>query len=184
MKIKRKSVLRVPLWYGLLWMLNPLSTFADVAPDPINMHFTGEVIAGACELIVNGGTMAAVDFHTISTIQFNADGKTTPVPFTLGLKNCQTALATGVLVTFQGMQDSLLPDLLALDSSSVASGFAIGIETSAQQPLIINAAQGAPFIITEGNTIINLQAWLQKKSGVDITPGEFTATAMIGFEYQ
>ncbi len=148
------------------------------------IHYTGVLVAGTCEPVINGDVMATVDFRNVSTDSFHATGKTTPVPFQLSLKNCHSALASGVLVTFTGVRDSRQPDLLALESSSVASGFAIGIETPDQQPLIINAAQGTPFVITEGNTIINLQAWLQKKSGGDVTPGAFTATAMVEFEYQ
>ncbi|ECD9544615.1 fimbrial protein SteF, partial [Salmonella enterica] len=58
------------------------------------------------------------------------------------------------------------------------------IETADQHPLIINASQGTEFMLAEGNTIINLQAWLQKTSGENIMPGEFNASAMVNFEYQ
>lgn len=67
-----------------------------------------------------------------------------------------------MLVTFQGVEDSTLPGLLALEPSSEASGFAIGVETVAQQRLDINAVQGTAFMLKEGITTINLQAGLQK----------------------
>ncbi|ECI3617820.1 TPA: fimbrial protein [Salmonella enterica] len=149
-----------------------------------NVHYSGKLVAGACNLVVDNDTMATVDFHTIGSDNFDANGQTTPVPFTLSLKDCKTALANGVVVTFQGVEDSTLPGLLALESSSIANGFAIGIETADQHPLIINASQGTEFMLAEGNTIINLQAWLQKTSGENIMPGEFNASAMVNFEYQ
>ncbi len=38
-------------------------------------------------------------------------GEATPVPFTLSLRGfARAALANGVLVTFQGVEDSTLPD--------------------------------------------------------------------------
>lgn len=168
------------LLYGLL--LSTISVSPGFSGTAI--HYTGQLIAGACEMTVNGDILATVDFRDVSTDSFLPQGKTTPVPFQLSLKNCHSALASGVLVTFAGIQDSKLPNLLALESSSVASGFAIGIQTPDQHSLVINAAQGTRFVITEGNTIINLQAWLEKYSGEEVTPGEFSGSATVSFEYQ
>ncbi|VEA15562.1 fimbrial subunit [Salmonella enterica subsp. enterica] len=61
-----------------------------------------------------------------------------------------------MLVTFQGVEDSTLPGLLALEPSSEASGFAIGVETAAQQPVSINATVGTAFVLKEGITTIQL----------------------------
>ncbi|MBJ4976527.1 fimbrial protein, partial [Salmonella enterica subsp. enterica serovar Typhimurium] len=74
--------------------------------------------------------------------------------------------------------------LLALEPSSEASGFAIGVETAAQQPVSINATEGTAFVLKEGITTINLQARLQKYAGEDVMPGEFKGTATVSFEYQ
>ncbi|ECG8590972.1 fimbrial protein SteF [Salmonella enterica subsp. salamae] len=163
---------------GLLWALLLAPTMGA------NVHYSGQLIAGACDLEVNGDTIATVDFHTVSSGSFAANGQSAHIPFTLSLKNCHTALATGVLVTFSGTEDSTLPGLLALEPSSEAGGFAIGVETAAQQRLDINAAQGTAFMLTEGVTTINLQAWLQKYAGEDVTPGEFLGSATVSFEYQ
>ncbi|MFG5940869.1 fimbrial protein [Salmonella enterica subsp. enterica serovar Weltevreden] len=144
-----------------------------------NVHYSGKLVAGACNLVVDNDTMATVDFHTIGSDNFDASGQTTPVPFTLSLQDCKTAL-----VTFQGVEDSTLPGLLALEPSSKASGFAIGVETAAQQPVSINATEGTAFVLKEGITTINLQARLQKYAGEDVMPGEFSSTVTVNFEYQ
>ncbi|ECV4898108.1 fimbrial protein SteF, partial [Salmonella enterica subsp. enterica serovar Kentucky] len=102
----------------------------------------------------------------------------------LSLQDCKTALANGVLVAFQGVEDSTLPGLLALEPSSEASGFAIGVETVAQQPVSINATEGTAFVLKEGITTINLQARLQKYAGEEVMPGEFSGSATVSFEYQ
>lgn len=164
--------------------LSPAIAIVSPVESMTSVHYSGELIAGACDLVVSGDTMATVDFHTLSTANFDSNGQSPRIPFTLSLNDCRTALATGVLVTFQGTEDSTLSGLLALETSSHASGFAIGVETAAQQPLTINATQGTAFVLTEGITTINLRAWLQKYAGKDITPGEFTGSATVNFEYQ
>ena len=149
-----------------------------------NIHYKGELIAGVCELIVNDDIAANVDFHTLSYNAFDSNNQTTHIPFSLTLKNCQTSLANGVLVSFSGTEDSILPGLLKLDESSVASGFAIGIETAYSTPIAINSNQKITFSLSEGITTINLRAWLQKYTSNIITPGEFTGKTTIEFEYQ
>ncbi|MEK8653123.1 hypothetical protein P2R91_15640, partial [Escherichia coli] len=42
---------------------------------------------------------------------------------------------------------------------------------------------GATFALTNGNNDINFRAWLQAKSGRDVTIGEFTASLTATFEY-
>lgn len=51
-----------------------------------NVHYSGKLVAGACNLVVDNDTMATVDFHTIGSDNFDASGQTTPVPFTLSLQ--------------------------------------------------------------------------------------------------
>lgn len=173
-----KQKIKYIAYGGFLWMIGLFPAAA------VSIHYRGELVAGACSLVVNDGLLASVDFHTLGSGSFDANGQSPHIPFTLNLKDCHSALANGVLVTFQGVEDSTLPGLLALEPSSEASGFAIGVETAAQQPLNINAAQGTAFIVREGVTTITLQAWLQKYTGEDITPGEFSGTATVNFEYQ
>lgn len=75
-----------------------------------NVHYSGKLVAGACNLVVDNDTMATVDFHTIGSDNFDASGQTTPVPFTLSLQDCKTALANGVLVTFRALKTVPCPD--------------------------------------------------------------------------
>ncbi|MCC4747971.1 fimbrial protein, partial [Escherichia coli] len=42
---------------------------------------------------------------------------------------------------------------------------------------------GATFALTNGNNDINFRAWIQAKSGRDVTIGEFTASLTATFEY-
>ena len=47
----------------------------------------------------------------------------------------------------------------------------------------IAASVQATFALTNGNNDINFRAWLQAKSGRDVTIGEFTASLTATFEY-
>ncbi|ECI3848927.1 fimbrial protein [Salmonella enterica subsp. enterica serovar Portland] len=178
--MRRLMQAMIKLFYGgLLGFIAYTPLFASD-----NVHYSGELVAGACELVVDGDTMATVSFHSIGNGSFNANGQSVRVPFNLSLKNCHSALASGVLVTFSGTEDNTLPGFLALEATSVASGFAIGIETIDKRPLNINATQGTLFGLSEGLMTIYLQAWLQARPAEDVTPGEFSGVATVSFEYQ
>ncbi|WP_153061037.1 fimbrial protein, partial [Escherichia coli] len=86
-------------------------------------------------------------------------------------------------VTLTGVEDSEQPGFLALDTSSTAQGVGIGMEKTDGMQVAINNTNGATFALTNGNNDINFRAWLQAKSGRDVTIGEFTASLTATFEY-
>ncbi|MGX9743221.1 fimbrial protein [Pseudocitrobacter corydidari] len=172
-------MIKIKFYTSLFWFAFSLPLLAAQ-----NIHYKGELIAGACELVVNGGIMATVDFKTLSNGNFGSNNQTLPVSFSLSLKNCKTALSTGVLLTFTGVEDDTLPGLLKPEATSIASGFGIGIKTRDQREITFNASQGIEFTLTENMTTMYFEAWLQKHLAEDITPGEFTGTATVNFEYQ
>ncbi|EFO1810333.1 hypothetical protein DUZ24_09115 [Escherichia coli] len=47
----------------------------------------------------------------------------------------------------------------------------------------LNNTTGATFALTNGNNDINFRAWIQAKSGRDVTIGDFTASLTATFEY-
>ncbi|MGD3028856.1 fimbrial protein, partial [Escherichia coli] len=47
----------------------------------------------------------------------------------------------------------------------------------------INNPTGATFALINGNNEINFKAWIQAKSGRDVTIGDFTASLTATFEY-
>ncbi|HEI2749067.1 TPA: fimbrial protein, partial [Escherichia coli] len=47
----------------------------------------------------------------------------------------------------------------------------------------INNPTGATFALINGNNDINFRAWIQAKSGREVTIGEFTASLTATFEY-
>ncbi|MHC5646537.1 fimbrial protein, partial [Escherichia coli] len=99
------------------------------------------------------------------------------------LKDCKGPAGYNVKVTLTGVEDSEQPGFLALDTSSTAQGVGIGMEKTDGMQVAINNTNGATFALTNGNNDINFRAWLQAKSGRDVTIGEFTASLTATFEY-
>lgn len=73
--------------------------------------------------------------------------------------------------------------ILALDGQSQAEGVGIGIETAEGNPVAINGSSGATFVLKNGQNSLNFNAWVQARDGDEITPGTFSATASVAFEY-
>ncbi|EHJ7971588.1 fimbrial protein, partial [Escherichia coli] len=96
---------------------------------------------------------------------------------------CKGPAGYNVKVTLSGTEDSGQPGFLAVDDTSTAQGVGIGMETLDGKRVDINNTTGATFALTNGNNDINFRAWIQAKSGRDVTIGEFTASLTATFEY-
>ncbi|HFK5395527.1 TPA: fimbrial protein, partial [Escherichia coli] len=88
-----------------------------------------------------------------------------------------------VRVTLTGTEDSEQPGFLALDAASTAQGVGIGMEKTDGTAVLINNTSGATFVLSSGNNDLHFNAWLQAKSGRDVTMGDFTASLTATFEY-
>jgi type 1 fimbria pilin len=151
-----------------------------------NMNFSGELAAEACT-IVPGDEDISVDFDEISAQDLYSQQRTPGKSFRVRLQDCDLNVANSVTITFRGTQNSALPGLLALDSSSTASGIAIGLETPQSQPLPLNQAS-TPLLLNNGNYTINLLAYIQAEPDAianrDIIPGNYSAVATFMLDYQ
>ncbi|HBW43849.1 MAG TPA: fimbrial protein, partial [Shigella sp.] len=85
--------------------------------------------------------------------------------------------------TRTGVEDSEKTGFLAGTTPSTAQGVGFGREKPDGMQVAINNTNGATFALTNGNNDINFRAWLQAKSGRDVTIGEFTASLTATFEY-
>ncbi|EFL4480735.1 fimbrial protein [Escherichia fergusonii] len=148
-----------------------------------NLHFYGNLLSKSCTLVVDGQYLAEVHFPTVSRQDLNVAGQSARVPVVFKLKDCKGPAGYNVKVTLVGVEDSEQPGFLALDSSSTAHGVGIGMEKTDGTKVAINNTSGATFTLTNGNNNINFRAWLQAKSGRDVTIGDFTASVTATFEY-
>ncbi|HAN3084294.1 TPA: fimbrial protein [Escherichia coli] len=148
-----------------------------------NLHFTGNLISKSCTPVINGSQLAEVHFPAIAASDLMNIGQSERVPLVIQLKDCQSSTSLSVRVTLTGTEDSELPGFLAFDASSSAFGAGIGIETAAGIPVPVNNTTGVTLPLNQGNNSLNFNAWLQAKSGRNVTSGDFNATVTATFEY-
>lgn len=172
-------------WQGVLCMGWALLISAPVQAVE-NLVFRGTLVNAPCTLR-SGSEDFELPFGTVIDKSLYRETRTPSRPFHLYLDDCDTAVLTGVKLTFSGTENPALPGLLALDASSVARGVAVGIETSGGQLLPLNV-QGALTLLTPGDMDIALQAFVQGEptalSNRTLQQGPFTATATFALEYQ
>lgn len=147
-----------------------------------NLHFRGNLVANACTVGVNGGTLAEVAFPVLSAGDL-LRAPSVPQPFSLQLNDCDSALSNGVRVTFTGTEAVGLKGYLALDASSAAGGVGIGIKTLTGTAVEINNAAGATFTLVPGSNQLTLNAVVQALPSATITIGPFSASVTANFEY-
>lgn len=166
---------------GAVLLLCTIATLPALAAD--NVHFSGNLVSGACTLTVQGGNVATVDFAQIDSAEFIPAGQSARKPLLLELTDCDSALSNSVKVTLAGTEASGADGILAINSDSKASGIGIGIETQAGISVDINSPNGATFTLKTGNNTLRLNTWVQRLSGEELVPGAFNATATVTFEY-
>lgn len=151
-----------------------------------NVHLFGALVAEPC-VIRPGDEEILLDFGTIVDKYLYKYTRTQGRDFEIRLTECDLTIGKTVKVTFTGTEDSQLPGLLALDGGSEATGIAIGLETTAAQPLPINQESDS-FPLQDGNSTIALKAYVQGEPQAitdhAIGRGAFTATATFNLEYE
>ncbi|WP_420900448.1 fimbrial protein [Escherichia coli] len=171
-----------PAGYSLAASLMLLSAGASCAVDN-NLHFYGNLLSKSCTLVVQGETLAEVHFPVVSNKDLMVAGQSDRVPVVFQLQDCKGPSGYEVKVTLTGTEDNGLPGFLALDPSSGATGVGIGMEKTDGTQVLINDTTGAKFTLNNGNNNLNFNAWLQAKSGREVTTGDFTASLTATFEY-
>lgn len=163
----------------LLW-----STATPLHAANDNLHFTGTLLTTFCKPEIKNGMLDEVAFPETAAPDLMLRGQSTRVKVIITLTNCTgPSLKNGVRVTFSGIEDTRLPGYLALDGSSTASGFAIGLETTTGTPVALNSPIGTTFMLNAGSNELVLDAWLQTIVGIAVMPGTFIATTTATFEY-
>lgn len=151
-----------------------------------NMYFHGALVAEPCTL-KPGDEDIQLDFGTVIDKYLYANSRTPAKPFTLTLQDCDLSLGKTVKVTFNGNKSLELPDLLAPDGGSQASGIALGLETAEGKPVALNKPS-QEMTLASGSTSLALQVYVQGEPAAlaqkSIGLGAFSAVATFGLEYE
>lgn len=162
------------------------SAFIATAADSDNVRFHGTLVSKPCKLDA-GSEDFEVAFGTVIDKGLYAYGRTVGKPLEILLKECNTALAQKVRITFTGVESAELPGLLEVRGSSGLLGAAIGLETASGTAIKVNEASELQQLTT-GDTTLKLQAYVTGEptavSGRKIVPGDFSVTATFALEYE
>lgn len=148
-----------------------------------NLHFSGNLLSKSCALVVDGQYLAEVRFPTVSRQDLNVAGQSARVPVVFKLKDCKGPAGYNVKVTLTGGRRQRTTRFSGTGYVINRSGSGNWHGKTDGMQVAINNTNGATFALTNGNNDINFRAWLQAKSGRDVTIGEFTASLTATFEY-
>jgi len=149
-----------------------------------NLSFSGTLVSEPCELDPTT-TDLTVDFQSVIEKSLYSDTRTTSIPFTIRLINCDVSLSSLVTLTFKGTESSKLPGFLA--TTGAATGIAVGMEQLDGTLLPFNKPTPA-VSLTSGVNSITLNAFVEGEpdaiDGKSITPGTFSASATFEMSYE
>ncbi|MCW2257493.1 type 1 fimbria pilin [Providencia alcalifaciens] len=168
----------------LMLMLLPYPVAVFAIPD--NLHFHGILVEEPCT-IKPGDESVRLDFGNVPDKNLYAYGRTVSEAFTINLSECDTSIGKSVNVTFFGTANLALPGYLALQNSSSANGFAIGIEDIDGTFLPVNI-QSNKLSLQNGTTALKFKAYLKGEpdaiSNREIKRGPFNAIATFKLDYE
>ncbi|RTP97280.1 type 1 fimbrial protein [Enterobacter sp. WCHEn045836] len=156
-----------------------------VAPE-VNIQYGGILVDDPC-VIPPGEEEIHLDFDGVVDKYLYANQRTPGKQIEIHLTECDLSLGESVKVTFEGVENTLLPGLLAIDGSSQATGIAIGMETTDGELLPLNKSTGRK-LLTSGSNLLPFIVYIQGEPDAiknkTITQGAFSATATFNLEYE
>lgn len=170
-----------------LLLLGSSQAIAGVSHSNMGSYsFEGNVVVTPCQ-IAPGSEKVPVDFKQVSVKELYSAGKSKPLPFSIHLTNCNTALFKTVTVTFNGIENINLPDHLAISDQSEASGIGIGLLNLNETPIELNIPSLAQDL-ADNDTEIKFKAYVEAepdaRTNQTITYGHFYSTAYYTLNYQ
>lgn len=159
---------------------------SNVLAVPDNLRITGNLVEEPCK-ILPGEENIVVTFFDTPEKNFYAYGETQSEKFVIKLVECDTTLGKGVEVTFSGTPSLALPGFLALSAGSVASGFAVGLQSADKSPLNIEE-KGAKITLQDGTNQLHFYAYLKGEpdaiANKSIKVGPYSAVATFKLDYE
>lgn len=183
------TIRQITLLVGLLLLSQMHSSAKQIDNlEGGDMHFHGTVIASSCS-VVPGDERIPVNFNAISVAEIYKTGRSQLVPFSIRLENCHNRVFSNVIVTFNGIENSKLPDHVAVDAGSpaAANGIGVGFLDSDRSQVRLNQPM-RPLAIVADNKSLDFFAFVAGEPAAiaakRIKPGPFNATINYVINYQ
>lgn len=168
--------------YRVATLLTAMLSVVSVHAVDDNLKFSGTLVSDPCELDPLT-TDLTVSFGTVIKKGLYLNARTSAIPFTINLINCDTAQGNQVTFTLSGTESTTLPGTLAVTG---ATGIAIGLENPDGTPLALNKPTPA-MALSSGNNRFMFQAYVAGEPDAiqaqTITTGDFSATATFEMAY-
>ncbi|MEG6138959.1 fimbrial protein [Enterobacter kobei] len=149
-----------------------------------NLIFKGTLVKETCQ-ILPGDDDLTLDFGDLTDDELYSKGRTKSYLVKLHLVNCDFNAISEAVLTFDGNESVALPGLLNIDSSSKASGIAIGFESADGNFWPIKKPYNEP--VSSASVEVVFYAYVQAEPSAitnkSITPGGFTSTASFLIDY-
>ncbi|MCT6515795.1 MULTISPECIES: fimbrial protein [Enterobacterales] len=180
-----KMIKEIILIIFVLIFIPNISYSASSGINQTSIYIHGSILNAPCKI---RNKIIDVEFGEIIGKYLYIHDRTRSIPFSIELDDCKTYIANSVIVTFTGKPSSGegLGGFLALDSSSVASGVGVGIETDSGKFLPLNQSTKAMGLIS-GYNVLAFKAFVKGDDRVlrdkSLGFGEFLATATFVLEY-
>lgn len=170
-----------------LFLFGSNQAIADITHSNMGSYsFRGNVVVTPCQ-IAPGSEKVPVDFKQVSVKELYSTGKSKPLLFSIHLTNCNTSVFNAVTVTFNGIENINLPDHLAINDKSEASGIGIGLLNLNETPIELNVPSLVQNL-NDNNTELQFKAYVEAepeaRSNQTITYGQFYSTAYYTLNYQ
>ncbi|MBT0521000.1 fimbrial protein [Morganella morganii] len=150
-----------------------------------NLRVIGELFNDPCTLLPENKDLV-VDFSDVSLPDLY-NGIEVQKSFALILSDCDITDMNRFKIKFTGTGTPDMPSYLALDPSSDAGGFSVGIRTDNISLIPLNQFSNTITIAGNGENTIRFTAFLQvdpkAKAGKTIKYGAFNATAFLTIDY-
>lgn len=152
------------------------------------VHFKGTIVNAACAVSADS-TNQTVQLGQYRTANFNAVGdRSTAVPFTIKLEDCDPTVSTTASVAFSGNADSVDNTVLTVSNiGGGASGAAtgVGIEISDHLGKVLKpdgSVYSTPKNLIDGANVLDFTA-RYKSTVATVTPGQADADATFTMQY-
>lgn len=163
-----------------------LMSVSSALAIPDNLRIIGNLVEEPCT-ILPGDENITMDFFDTPEKNFYAYGETPGKEFMIKLADCDISIGKTVEVTFSGTPNLALPGYLALSTSSVASGFAVGLQNADKTPLGIEQ-KGSKTTLQNGANQLRFYAYLKGEpdaiANKSIKVGPYSAVATFKLDYE
>ncbi|HFG1639856.1 TPA: fimbrial protein, partial [Vibrio cholerae] len=146
------------LCFVLFLSLAMFQSKANASSKDIMMNITANVVGSACTIRQDDENIS-IQLDDIDKSSLVQSGRISGEMFQIYLEGCDVSISDGVRITFSGNAIGVNNELLALDGSSTAKGFAIGFEQDGKL-LPINKPS-SEISLNSGTNILNFNTYIQ-----------------------